>query len=74
MPLLDGVVVTGGTDIDPAAYGGDQWNAHILPADQERDDSELSLVRHLLVERETPLPLHLQGYASAECRCGRDAV
>ncbi len=55
LPLLDGVVVTGGTDINPAAYGGDQWNAHILPDDKERDDSELSLVRRLLVERETPL-------------------
>ncbi len=55
LPLLDGVVVTGGTDIDPAEYGGDRGNGHILPADIERDASELSLVRHLLEERERPL-------------------
>ena len=55
LPLLDGVIVTGGTDIDPAEYGGDRQNAHILPADAERDASELSLVRHLLAERERPL-------------------
>ena len=55
LPLLDGVIVTGGTDIDPAEYGGDRQNRHILPIDRERDASELSLVRHLLDERETPL-------------------
>ncbi len=55
LPLLDGVIVTGGTDIDPAEYGGDRWNPHLLPADHERDRSELSLTRHLLAEREKPL-------------------
>ena len=28
LPLLDGVIVTGGTDIDPAEYDGDSSNAH----------------------------------------------
>jgi putative glutamine amidotransferase len=55
LPLLDGVVVTGGTDIDPAEYGGDGWNPHVLPVDRERDRSELGLARRLLEERETPL-------------------
>lgn len=55
LPLLDAVVVTGGTDIDPAEYGGDRCNPHILAVDAERDRSELSLVRQLLVERELPL-------------------
>ena len=55
LPLLDGVVVTGGTDIDPVEYNGDRGNPQILPADRERDLSELSLVRRLLDERETPL-------------------
>ena len=55
LPLLDGALVTGGTDIDPAAYGGDRRNPHVLRADRERDRSELGLVRRLLIERETPL-------------------
>ena len=55
LPLLDGVVVTGGTDIDPAEYSGDRGNPQLLPADRERDRSELALVRRLLAERETPL-------------------
>lgn len=55
LPMLDGVVVTGGTDIDPIEYGGDRYNVHLLPFDPERDRSELSLARLLLEERETPL-------------------
>ena len=55
LPLLAGVIITGGTDIDPAEYGGDRRNPHVLPPDAERDRSELSLVRHLLDEGETPL-------------------
>ncbi len=53
--LLDGVVVTGGTDIHPSEYGGDCRNPHLLPADRERDRAELSLLRHLLAERRLPL-------------------
>ncbi len=55
LPTLDGVIITGGTDIDPAEYGGDRGNPHLLPADQERDRYELALARRLLDERETPL-------------------
>ena len=55
LPLLDGVIITGGTDIDPAEYGGDHRNRHVLPADAERDRFELALARRLLDERETPL-------------------
>ena len=55
LPLLDGVIITGGTDIDPVEYGGDRRNPHLLPADRERDRSELGLARRLLVEGETPL-------------------
>ena len=53
--LLDGVVLTGGTDIDPAEYQGNAENPNLLPADHERDRSELSLARHLIAEKETPL-------------------
>ena len=53
--LLDGAVLTGGTDIDPAEYQGDTQNPHLLPADRERDRSELSLARHLVAEKERPL-------------------
>ena len=55
LPVLDGVIITGGTDIDPAEYGGDRRNPHVLPVDGERDQSELTLARRLLDEGEKPL-------------------
>ena len=55
LQLLDGVLVTGGTDIDPIEYGGNRGNQRLLPADQERDRSELALIQHLLDEMNTPL-------------------
>ncbi len=54
LPLLDGIVVTGGTDIDPVEYGGDRGHPHVLLPDRERDRSELALARRLLTERGTP--------------------
>lgn len=55
LPLLDGIIVTGGTDIDPVEYNGDRGNLHLLPPDKERDQSELMIVRELL--RQNALPL-----------------
>ena len=54
LPRLDGIVVTGGTDIDPVEYGGDSRHPHLHPADRERDRSELTLARRLIDEGRTP--------------------
>ena len=53
-PLLDGAVITGGTDIDPAEYGGDRDHPHLRAPDTERDGSELSLMRRILDEGAMP--------------------
>lgn len=53
--LLDGVIITGGTDVDPAEYNGNTENPNLRPVDPERDSSELSLARHLIHEKNTPL-------------------
>ncbi|MCY3575642.1 MAG: gamma-glutamyl-gamma-aminobutyrate hydrolase family protein [Chloroflexota bacterium] len=55
LPLLDGVIVTGGTDIDPIEYGGNRAHPELRPIDRERDHSELTLVRRLLDEGKLPL-------------------
>ncbi len=70
LSLLDGVVVTGGTDIDPAEYGGDRWNPHVLPADRERDRGELGLLRRLLDEGETPLLCICRGLQALNVAAG----
>jgi putative glutamine amidotransferase len=53
LDVLDGLILAGGNDIDPAAYGADPHpeTRHTVP---ERDTSELALVR-CAVERDLPV-------------------
>jgi putative glutamine amidotransferase len=53
LDLLDGLILAGGNDIDPALYGADPHpeTLHTVP---ERDASELSLTRRA-VERDIPV-------------------
>jgi putative glutamine amidotransferase len=51
---VDGVIVSGGTDIQPQRYNGNGQHAHLLPVDPERDESDLSLARHLAQEVRLP--------------------
>lgn len=44
---LDGLVATGGGDIDPALYGGDSAHPQISEPDPERDETELQMMRWL---------------------------
>ena len=52
LEMLDGVLVTGGADVDPAAYG-EPAHAHTSAAPRDRDDFELMLVR-AAAERDLP--------------------
>lgn len=45
---VDGVIVTGGTDIDPDIYGGDGADTRIRTIDRPRDDMELALTHAVL--------------------------
>ncbi|MBD2104275.1 gamma-glutamyl-gamma-aminobutyrate hydrolase family protein [Leptolyngbya sp. FACHB-261] len=48
LPLLNGLVLAGGGDIEPEAYGG-QYHPTLYGMDPERDASELTLARSALV-------------------------
>ncbi len=50
---LDGIIVTGGADVDPNLHGGDADHPDLLPISPERDGTEMALAR-LLAERDTP--------------------
>ena len=50
---LDGIVLPGGTDIDPIRYGADP-DPELLPPEPERDDLELALLSAAL-EAEVPV-------------------
>ncbi len=49
---LDGFVVAGGADVDPARYGAKR-TAAVQPADSERDETEIELTR-LVLDRDVP--------------------
>ena len=53
LELLDGLLLAGGADVDPAAYGAarDAATTHTVPA---RDDAEIALAR-LAMERDVPV-------------------
>src|ERR1700722_7762268 len=46
LSIIDGVILAGGGDIDPALYGGTKHET-IYSVDAERDQSEMALARHL---------------------------
>lgn len=43
--LLDGLLLTGGGDIDPRAYGDEPAGTEVESVDPERDSTELALIR-----------------------------
>jgi putative glutamine amidotransferase len=53
LDLLDGLVLAGGADIDPAAYGAERHEATVATV-PERDTFEIALARRAL-ERDIPL-------------------
>ncbi len=53
LDLLDGLVLSGGSDVDPAAYGA-QPDPHTVGTVPERDAFEMALTRRAL-ERDMPL-------------------
>ncbi|MBZ0303601.1 MAG: gamma-glutamyl-gamma-aminobutyrate hydrolase family protein [Anaerolineae bacterium] len=47
LKLVDAVIVTGGADVNPAAYDGDAQHPQLTVIDTERDASEIDLARTL---------------------------
>jgi putative glutamine amidotransferase len=69
---LDGLILSGGGDVDPAVYGG-KPHPTMFSIDAERDASELALVRQL-VERGTPALCICRGAQVANVALGGTLV
>ena len=52
---FDGLLLTGGGDVDPAFFGGDAANPTLKNVSRLRDQMELSLIRRLLDEGRRPV-------------------
>ena len=72
MDGLDGLLLTGGGDVDPAKYG-EAPHATISPAEPGRDDFELGLVK-LARERKMPVLAICRGIQVLNVACGGTLV
>lgn len=52
---IDGIVFTGGCDVDPVHYGGDRSHPALTPLDGERDRAELNAMRATISDGNTPM-------------------
>ena len=72
LELLDGLVLSGGADIDPAAYGAEP-DARTAKARAERDEYEIALARRAL-QRDLPVLGICRGMEVLNVACGGTLV
>lgn len=61
LPALDGLVLTGGIDVDPLTYGAAERHPRVKETSRERDEMELACVRRAL-ERDIPVLAICRGH------------
>lgn len=54
LDIVDGIIVSGGTDVVPTHYDGDTAHHALHKADSPRDETELALTRLILDRKMTP--------------------
>jgi putative glutamine amidotransferase len=59
---LDGIMFTGGTDIDPQQYGGDMAHPELTDLDLERDAAELIGIRAAIERANMPILCICRGF------------
>lgn len=68
--VLDGIVFTGGTDISPSLYSGNQTHPELAVLDKEREETELSLLRAVLERQDIPTLLICRGMQTLNVALG----
>ena len=71
LDLIDGLILAGGADVDPATYGAEP-HPETVGTVPERDAFELALAARAM-ERDLPVPRHLPRHAGDERRPRRHA-
>ena len=54
-PIMDGIIVTGGTDVSPIHYQGEINNESVQAVDAERDVTEIELIRRAVASKDMPV-------------------
>jgi putative glutamine amidotransferase len=71
LDLLDGLILAGGGDLDPEAYGGEPHEM-VYSVSTERDAFEFTLVRAVLERRDLPVLCICRGMQVLNVACGGD--
>ena len=66
---LDGICLSGGPDLDPAAYGARERHPELGPTEPSLDEFELALARAAL-DREMPILAVCRGAQALNVACG----
>lgn len=69
LDVVDGVILAGGGDVAPGAYGGEPHET-IYSVSEERDQFEFALARAVLLRPETPLLCICRGMQILNVACG----
>lgn len=72
LDLFDGIILAGGTDVDPGSYGAAR-DPRVVTTDPSRDAYEISLTRRAL-ERDMPLLAICRGMQVLNVACGGTLV
>lgn len=54
LDVIDGIIVSGGSDVVPTEYGGNSEHPDLTVHDLPRDETELALTKMILAEEKTP--------------------
>ena len=54
-PILDGIIVSGGTDVSPVHYQGEVNKESVQAVDAERDVTEIELIRRAIASKDIPV-------------------
>lgn len=54
LPVVDGIIFSGGVDVHPDHYNGDRDNPKVQQTSQERDETELAFLNHLRANAPVP--------------------
>lgn len=52
---VDGIIISGGTDVSPEFYGGNMQHPNLTKLDRERDESEIAIVQYMVESTDKPL-------------------
>ncbi|MBR9862928.1 MAG: gamma-glutamyl-gamma-aminobutyrate hydrolase family protein [Rhodobacteraceae bacterium] len=72
--VLDGIIFTGGTDMDPKYYKGNPEHPNQLKASTERDETELALLKALQTRKDIPVLFICRGMQVLNVALGGDLL